>query len=784
MNPLSPTTYYRRHKGGAILQIALIGLATAGLFVLVAVLDTVPLRANFSYLTKLSRVIPAGNELAPGILSQVQTHPDVAQVIPENGLSISLPTLLGTESQRLLGVSVQDAERLMQHCGVRLQQGRLFEPRSNEFVLSEEIARALKLQLGDEIGRERDRDYFGAIADPLVLVGILEGDQSIRPGPSIRLGFVSGEYMNSHERYAPRATGLLVIAKQDRKAAVDAFLETTIDTPSTNVETFAEIDKYVRMARTATYVLFGIVNSVVGVVVALVVGIINQIAMARRLSEFGLLHALGHHKRDLVRRMTLETVVIAFAGTLIGLIIAFLGVLGIKNSLFYRLGMEMNQYNLTPLWFVLPTPTIVILLAFRSLRRAFARLDAVSIVERGQLSSEESGGRTVKRSSTNPLSSLTFYLRHRKRGVLLVLSTALMVLGTSLPVFLFSSMTSAMKPYYEHLKYVSQLSPIQSELDPGIVSQVRNHPAVAHAIPTIRLSMYMVLPPGGGTSVRIYGVAETDLPILLEQLGVQVQEGRLPRPRSNELVISSAMAANRGLSVGDMVGGEIDPGDALAVDDLPTEMVVSGILSPDRPWIGFASYEYLHSHEVISARRTHLLLVPHEGVKAELDGWLEEHIASNQMGITTYADRDRDYREMTTSLSLTFALLECMIASVAAVALATLNYIFVAQRQEELGVLNAMGRSRRWLVLRLVKETGITAGLAWIVGAIICGIGLVVTQKVLYAPRGLTLGFFNLIPWAFTTPLPVSIILVSAVTVVRTLSRLDPVSVVERRQNR
>jgi len=756
-------------------------MATAGLFILVAVLDTVPLRANFSYLTKLSRVIPAGNELDPGILSQIQTHPDVEQVIPENGLGISLPTLLGTESQRLLGVSVQDAERLMQYCGVRLQQGRMFAPRSNEFVLSEEVARALKLQLGDEIGRELDRDYYGAVADPLVLVGILEGDRSIHPGPSIRLGFVSGEYLNSHEQYAPRPAGLLVIAKQDRKAVVDAFLATTIDTPSTNVETFAEIDKYVRMARTATYVLFGIVNSVAGVVVALVVGIINQIAMTRRLSEFGLLNALGHHRRDLVRRMTLETVVIALAGTLIGLVIAFLGVLGIKNSLFYNLGMEMSLYNLTPLWFVLPTPAIVILLAFRSLRRAFARLDAVSIVEQGQLSSEESDQRTASRSSTNPLSSWTFYLRHRNRGLLLVLSTALMVLGTSLPVFLFSSMTSAMKPYYEHLRYLSRVSPIQSELDPGVVSQVRNHPAVAQTIPTIPLNMYMVMPPGGGTSVQIYGVSETDLPILLEQLGMQVQEGRLPRPRSNEIVISSAMAANRRLSVGDMVGGEIDPGDTLATDDLPTEMVVSGILSPDRPWIGFASYEYLRSHEVISARRTHLLLVPHEGAKAELDDWLAEQIASNQVGITTYADRDQDYREMTTSISLTFALLECLIAAVAAVALATLNYVFIAQRREELGVLNAMGRSRRWLVLRLIKETGSTAGLAWIIGAIICSVGLVVVQKAFYAPRGLTLGLFNPIPWLFTTPLPVSIIMVSAITVTHMLTRLDPVAVVERR---
>ena len=104
------------------------------------------------------------------------------------------------------------------------------------------------------------------------------------------------------------------------------------------------------------YVVFGIVNSVVAVVVALVVGVINQIAITNRLGELGLLHALGHHKKRLVRRMALETAVVACIGTLIGLGMALLAVSAIKNSLFYNLGMEMDLLNLAPFWFVLPMP--------------------------------------------------------------------------------------------------------------------------------------------------------------------------------------------------------------------------------------------------------------------------------------------------------------------------------------------------------------------------------------------------------------------------------------------
>lgn len=792
MNPLSPLTYYRRHKRSALLQIALISLATVGLFILVGVLDAIPLRANVSYLTKLSRVIPTRGTLDPAAVSQIQTHPDVARAIPDNGLRISLPSLIGTDSQHLLGVSPQDAQYLMQHCGVRFKEGRMFEPRTNEIVLSEEVARALDLELGSEIGRAMDQgmssilDYYEAVSAPLVLVGILEGDPEVNVGPSVRLGFVSAEYLNSHELYAPRATSLLVVAKAGREAAVDDFLETTISSKYAEVETFAMLAEAFKMLRVGVYVIFGVANSVVAVAVAFVVGIINRIAITKRLSEFGLLHALGRPKKQLIRRLTLETAAVAGIGCLIGLGIALVIMSWLKNSFFYNLGMELNLLNLAPFGFVLPIPLIAVALTFFSVKRIFARLDAVAIVERGKLSEEPKGRRAVKhsrtpRSSAKPLSSLTFYLRHRRRGVLMILSTALMVLGIAFPVFLFSAITSAMMPFFEYLQHVSEISPIHSELDPGIVGQIKSHPTVAHTIPAIRLGMQMVLPPGGGTDVNIYGVSEADLPILLELFGMQVQEGRLPRARSNEIVLSTAIAANRDLHVGDVIGGETDNGDTFVVDDLPTEMVVAGILSPDRPWLGFASYEYLRSHELTSSRGPRLLIIPHEGQKQTLDSWLEKSVDSTQTRIITHAIIEREYREMTTSTVLAFAALECMIAAVAAVALATLNHIFFTQRREEFGILNAIGRSRRWLVLRTIKETGSVVGIAWVVGAVLCGIGLLGMQSLVYGPRGLTLDFFSPTPWLLTLPIPLAVVAASAGTIAWTLSRLDPVSIIERR---
>jgi hypothetical protein len=84
-------------------------------------------------------------------------------------------------------------------------------------------------------------------------------------------------------------------------------------------------------------------------------------------------------------------------------------------------------------------------------------------------------------------------------------------------------------------------------------------------------------------------------------------------------------------------------------------------------------------------------------------------------------------------------------------------------------------------VLRTMKETGGMVGIAWVVGAVVCGIGLLAVQNLVYGPRSLTMDLFNLTPWLLTMSLPLTVILISTGTIAWMLRRLDPVAIVERR---
>jgi ABC-type antimicrobial peptide transport system permease subunit len=109
-----------------------------------------------------------------------------------------------------------------------------------------------------------------------------------------------------------------------------------------------------------------------------------------------------------------------------------------------------------------------------------------------------------------------------------------------------------------------------------------------------------------------------------------------------------------------------------------------------------------------------------------------------------------------------------------------MNYISFTQRREEFGILSALGHNRTWLVLRTAKETGSIVAVAWAISMLIYGVGLFVVQTTIYTPKGIGLNLLTPIPWLFTFPIPLVIAIASAGTIAWLLTKLDPISIIER----
>jgi len=456
------------------------------------------------------------------------------------------------------------------------------------------------------------------------------------------------------------------------------------------------------------------------------------------------------------------------------------------------------------LLYTLPTPFVVVAWITVSVNRTLNRLDPVAIVERGELSTESSGSRKKdtgsrkqrqERSLPQPLSSWTFVLRHRRRSLLLLAAIGLMVLGVALPRFLNTVQNDSMLPaYLSYTSHATIISPgfTYSEIPPDVAAEIRTHPTVAHVIPVKTLSMVINVPMYGElASLPVYAVREQDLPILLDVYGLRLEKGELVQPRTGQVVLTSALARNRNLALGDEIGHPVNERDGM-----PTELMVAGLLESTGPalveragydvppmprWAGFASYEYVDSHERYAGTPTHMLVIPVEGRASEMEAWLQETIASPRVEIEALSTSYRRWEGLV-QISQTIADIGIVILTVAAgLALTILNYIFVTQRRDEFGVLHAVGHSRAALIARSLRESVSITAVAWLVGAAICIAGVFYAQAALYAPLGTSVDFADFTPWLFTLPIPLAVVVTSAGAIGWALSRLDPVTIIERR---
>jgi FtsX-like permease family len=273
--------------------------------------------------------------------------------------------------------------------------------------------------------------------------------------------------------------------------------------------------------------------------------------------------------------------------------------------------------------------------------------------------------------------------------------------------------------------------------------------------------------------------------------GLRLSEGELVQPRSDHVVLTGALARNRNLALGDEIGHPVNERDGM-----PTELTVVGLLEATSPalveragydvppmprWVGFASYEYVDSHERYAGTPTHMLVIPVKGREAEMENWLRETIASPRVEMDTL---DTSYRRWLglVQISQTIADIGVIILTVAAgLALAILNYIFFTQRRDEFGTLHAIGHSRAALTARALRESASITAVAWLVGAAVCIAGLLYFQAQVYAPLGTSVDLTNLTPWLFTLPIPIAVVVASAGTIGWILRRLDPVVIIEGR---
>jgi ABC-type lipoprotein release transport system permease subunit len=364
------------------------------------------------------------------------------------------------------------------------------------------------------------------------------------------------------------------------------------------------------------------------------------------------------------------------------------------------------------------------------------------------------------------------------------------IFAVTLIIFILGVSADAQEPFLGYLRKASlvQSSATVFDLDPAVKARIKAHPSVERVIPVAPRfhTMSAWIPPFVSNEASPFAIYVEDMAYLVDLYGLVLKEGHLPRPGTNDMVISESLAQNRDLVVGDVIGDPNHPAYPGA-ETLASTFVVSGIFaSPpvpeDENWWGFISLEYIEDEGIYPLPDSlPVFVVAKEGQKDILDNWLQSELAGIDTSVKIYHQELTHIQQSAKNQILSMVMLQAIIAFVAAVGMAILNYIYIAQRQGEFGILLAIGYSRKFLVKRVFKETMYTIAIAWCFSALITFIAMLYMRFGVYEPIGLMFNLFNITPWLYTLPTPVTVLAVTGISTARVLSKFDPISIIEKR---
>ncbi len=131
--------------------------------------------------------------------------------------------------------------------------------------------------------------------------------------------------------------------------------------------------------------LYKILDVVIGtlvVVITLMMGMLVNIHLGQRTQEFGLLQALGFTKKQLVRRVVIETLVTVVGGWILGIFAAAAMLSTVQRVMMYPNAYALEIWDEAAVRYTVPVPVAILAVALGTLLLRFRTFDPVSVVER------------------------------------------------------------------------------------------------------------------------------------------------------------------------------------------------------------------------------------------------------------------------------------------------------------------------------------------------------------------------------------------------------------------
>jgi len=320
--------------------------------------------------------------------------------------------------------------------------------------------------------------------------------------------------------------------------------------------------------------------------------------------------------------------------------------------------------------------------------------------------------------------------------------------------------------YIKPMEYSNTISSLDGkDINKETLEEIKKNEMVDAIIQTSNIYALRFMVPGAADRAKVLCLKEKDMDSFLEKQHMELLSGRLPMEGEKEIALSEFISKNKNYNIGDMVGSDIDE-----FDTVPGSFKVVGIVKG----AGFYSICPWKADEV-SGR---YFIFPKEGQIDKLGNYLEG-FDKDKFDIGTLAKTTDDFNN-SMAVMKTLDLVSIISLVVIVIIVGISKYAEFLNRKEEIGLLNALGYSKGYLLKRAFVEVLIVNVLGLLIGILI-GVGVATLLKQgFWTKLGVDLAplftwksiFISLILAMFTT-------LFTLIPINNLINKIDPIKTVE-----
>lgn len=270
----------------------------------------------------------------------------------------------------------------------------------------------------------------------------------------------------------------------------------------------------------------------------------------------------------------------------------------------------------------------------------------------------------------------------------------------------------------------------------------------------------------GSIGSRVFGVNSEDLIKIIKAKNYEISEGRMP-VNNDEIILNEDYAKANGYKVGEFIGNDVGEHESLAGKKKVTGFIKS------KEIINY----YINNDIKDDARNAGYIVIFNDEDKLSK---IVEKYKNNIQAIDgkTYSgfvnSFNNSFKGLGVFIMVFFITLEWIV-------LGNLFYINMLSRKEELALMNALGKSKRSIILNLLKENFLVVVCAFMLGAILGLFGTLIINEVYLKAHGQGINIINGSHLLYSSLLPIILGVTVIVPIKRFFRKIDLIEILEGR---